>query len=120
MEVTSVRFRSSGAQPTEAWRARSIHMTQRGPLVTQIRTASRVAPSSQIAPVDSTAPANGIVGASQLFDGVYSRSDSKLAAMLRDAQYRVLGLFVAHLLGQDAGFFRSLVPIFGVVDIRYN
>jgi len=69
---------------------------------------------------DTTAPANRIVGASQLFDGGYSRSDSKRVAMLRDAQHRLLSRFVDHPLGQAASFFGSLVPIFGVVETRGN
>ena len=77
-----------------------------------------VAANPETAPVNSPAPANGTVGASKLFDGVYSRFDSKLVAMLRDAQHRVLGFFIDHPLGQAASFFGSLVPIFGIVDIR--
>ena len=96
-------------------------MTRKRPHSASFPMARRnVATNPETAPVDSLAPANGIVRASQLFDGVYSCSDSKLVAMLRDAQHRVLGLFVGHSLGQAASFFRSLVPIFGVVDIRCN
>ena len=96
-------------------------MTQKRPHSASFPIARRnVATNPETAPVDSLAPANGIVRASQLFDGVYSCSDSKLVAMLRDAQHRVLGLFVGHPLGQPASLFGSLVPIFGVVDIRCN
>jgi len=77
---------------------------------------------------------NGIVGTSaplcvddayrrsdgKLVDGAHSCPDSKPVALLRDAQHRLLGRFVDHPLGQAASFFGSLVPIFGVVDIRCN
>jgi len=94
--------------------------------------ASDVVASPAGASVDLLTPANGIVGASavlrlvddatngNLVDGAHSRPDSKLLAHLRDHEHRLLGHFVAHLLGQDASFFGSLVPIFGVVDIRCN
>jgi len=80
--------------------------------------------------VNPPAPANDIIGASallrpvddvtdaKLVDGAYSRPDSKPVAHLRDHEHRLR--FVAHLLGQAASFLGSLVPIFGVVDIRCN
>src|SRR6516165_10796228 len=49
-----------------------------------------------------------------------SRCNSKLVALLRDAQHRLLSRFVGHPLGQAASFFGSLVPIFGVVEMRGN
>ena len=73
-------------------------------------------------------PANGIIGASavgdatdgKLVDGAHSRLDSKLVALLRDAQHHLLERFVGHPLGQEASFFGPLLSIFGVVDIRCN
>ena len=53
-------------------------------------------------------------------DGAHSRLDSKLVALLRDAQHRLLDRFVGLPLRQEASFFGSLLPIFGVVDIRCN
>jgi hypothetical protein len=91
--------------------------------------ARDVALSPETAPVNSPAPANGIVGASavlrllddatdrKLVDGAHSRPDSKPVALLRDAQHRLLDSFIGHPLGQAAGFFGSLVPILGVVDV---
>ena len=80
-----------------------------------------VAAKKKNASVDSLTPANGIVEASaplRLFRGAYRRSDGKLDVIVRDPERYLLLLFVAYPLGQDAGFFRSLVPIFGVVELR--
>jgi hypothetical protein len=89
-----------------------------------------VAANQKNARANPPAPAN--VGASaplhpvddvtdgKLVDGAHSRPDSKPIAYLRDQEHRVLGRFVAHPLGQVASFPGSLVPIFGVVDIRCN
>jgi len=46
------------------------------------------------------------------------RSSSKLIVIVRDPEHRLLGPFVAHLLGQDAGFFGSLAPMLWVVEMR--
>ena len=103
-------------------------MTQKRPVARHSPMASPVAPSPANASVNPLTPANGIVGASavgdatdgKLVDGAHSRLDSKLVALLRDAQHRLLDRFVGHPLGQEASFFGSLLPIFGVVDIRCN
>src|SRR5215831_7919342 len=91
-----------------------------------------VASRQKTAPANSPTPANGTVGASaplrladeasdeKLVEVQHSRCDSKLVALHRDAQHRLLSRFVDHPLGQAASFFGSLVPIFGVVDIRCN
>ena len=56
----------------------------------------------------------------KLVDGAYSRSDGKLVVIVRDLEHHLLGPFVAHPLGQDAGFFGTPVPIFGVVEMWCN
>jgi hypothetical protein len=71
-------------------------------------------------PVRSKIPiANaGIVGASaplRLVHGTYSRFDGKPVVIIRDLEHHLLAQLAAHLLGHGTGFFRSLVPIFGVV-----
>src|SRR6516162_820787 len=98
------------------------------PLVSHFPSARGLAASPANASVNSLTPANGIVGASavdnatdgKLVDGAHSRPDSKPVALLRDAQHRLLDRFVGHPLGQEASFFGSLLPIFGVIDIRCN
>src|SRR6516164_5113450 len=107
-------------------------MTQKRPHSASSRLARDVAASPTNASVNSLTPANGIIGASallrlvdeasdgKLIDGAHSRSDSKLVAILGDHQHRLLGRFVAHPLGQLAGFFRSQLPIFGVIEIRFG
>jgi len=99
------------------------------PIHTSRAPASSIAPrgtggidtiSSQITPVDSPAPANGIIGASgplRLADRACSRVDGKIVVIVRDPEHQLLGSFVARLLGQDARFFRSLVPLFGAVEV---
>src|SRR6516165_3116946 len=80
-----------------------------------------VAPSPANASVNPLSPSNGIIGASAplpLVDGAYSRFDGKLVVIIRDLKHHLLVQFVAHLLGQDASFFRSLAPILGVVELR--
>jgi hypothetical protein len=37
--------------------------------------------------------------------------DGKLVVIVRDLEHRLLGPFVAHLLGQDTALFGSLVPM---------
>jgi hypothetical protein len=71
-------------------------MTQNSPLVRLLPRARSVAANSANAPVNSP------------------------AVIVRDPEHQLLGRFVAHLLGQDAGFFRSLMPVFGVVEMRCN
>ena len=87
---------------------------------------------SQNSPANSPTPANGTVGASaplrladeasdeKLVEVQHSRCNSKLVALHRDAQHRLLDRFIGHPLGQEASFFGSLLLIFGVVDIRCN
>jgi hypothetical protein len=53
-------------------------------------------------------------------DEAYRCSFGKLVVVARDPQHHLLGRFVAHLLGQDAGFFRSLVPMFWVIEMPHN
>jgi len=106
-------------------------MTQKRPLRILFPRARWVPLNPKNAWVDSTAPANGIAGTSaplcvydayrrsdgKLVDGAHSRSNSNVA-ILSDPQHRLLGRFIHHQLGQDAGFLRSLAPIFGVFEIR--
>jgi hypothetical protein len=42
----------------------------------------------------------------------------KLVVIVRDPKHHLLDRFVDHLLGQDAGFFRSMVPMLWVVEMR--
>src|SRR6516165_2081287 len=71
------------------------------------------------ASVDSPAPANSNAGGSAPpRPGAYSRFDGKLVVLIRDLEHRLLDPYVAHLLGQGAGFFRSPVPISVVVELR--
>jgi hypothetical protein len=51
-------------------------------------------------------------------DKAYRCSDGELVVILRDPQHHLLGRFASHLLGQDAGFFRSIVPMLWVVEMR--
>ena len=94
------------------------------PLVSQFPSARWVADSPENALVDSPDPANGIIGASaplRLADRACSQVDGKIGVIVRDPEHQLLGPFVARLLGQDAGFFRSLVPLFGAVEVlRFN
>ena len=90
------------------------------PLVSQFPSARWVADSLENALVDSPDPANGIIGASaplRLAGRACSRVDSKIVLIVRDREHQLLGPFVARLLGQDAGFFRSPVPLFGAVEV---
>ena len=102
-------------------------MTRKRRPVNHFPMARDVAASTETAPVDSPAPANGTVGASaslddasdgKLVEVAHSRSDSKPIAIRSDHEHRLLSLFIAHLLGQGAGFFSSPVPISGMVEIR--
>jgi hypothetical protein len=68
-------------------------------------------------------PAKGIVGALAprcLVHGAYSRFDGKPVVIIRDLEHHLLAQLAAHLLGHGTGFFRSLVPIFGVVELRWS
>ena len=47
----------------------------------------------------------------------HRRSDRKLVVIVRDPQHHLSGRFVAHLLGQDAGFFGAPAPMFRVAKI---
>jgi len=58
------------------------------------------------------------VGRLRLVARAYSRSDGKIVVIVRDPEHQLLGRFVAHPLGQDAGFFRSLVPVFRIAEMR--
>ena len=73
---------------------------------------------------DSALLAVAVMGASaslRFVRGAYRRSDGKLDVIVRDPEHQLLGPFVARLLGQDARFFRSLVPLFGAVEVlRFN
>ena len=71
--------------------------------------ARDVAHSTANASVNSPAPHGG-----------YSRVDGKIVVIVRDPEHQLLGRFVAHPLGQDADFFRSLVPNFWVVEMLCN
>jgi hypothetical protein len=48
------------------------------------------------------------------------RSDGKLVVIVCDPEHYLLGRFVVHLLGHNAGFFGSPVPMFWVVEMRGN
>ena len=84
-------------------------------------------PSEKTAPIRpaagpqaSPAPSNGSAGALaplRLDRGAYSHSDANVVVILRDPEHQLLGPFVARPLGQDARFFRSLVPLFGAVEL---
>jgi hypothetical protein len=55
-----------------------------------------------------------VTGASaplRLIDGAYLRSDGKVVVIVRDLQHHFFGPFAVHLLGKNAGFFRSLMPV---------
>jgi hypothetical protein len=43
---------------------------------------------------------------------------TKLVVIVRDPEHRLLGRFVAHPLGQDAGFFGSMAPMVWVIEMR--
>src|SRR6516164_9871996 len=97
--------------------------------VSQFPTAGGVAPSPTNASVNSLTPANGIVGASDLLrlvdeasdeklvDGARSRVDGKIVVIVGDLEHQLPGPLGVHLLSQDADFFRSLVPMLGVVEV---
>ena len=54
------------------------------------------------------------------FDEALRRSDRKLVVIVGDPERRLLLRFVAHLLGQDAGFFGSLAPMIWFIEVRGN
>src|SRR6516164_9169554 len=75
--------------------------------------------------VNSPTPANGNAKESapldeasddKLVDGAFSGPDSKPIAIRSDHEHRLLSLFIAHVLGQVAGFVSSPVPISGIVE----
>ena len=53
-----------------------------------------------------------------LVDEADKCSGGKLVVIVRDPEHRLLGPFVTHLLGQDATFFGSLMPVVWVVEMR--
>ena len=100
-------------------------MTQKRRPVRHFPMARDVAARTETVPVDSPAPAKSTVGASaslddasdgKLVEVAHSRSDSKPIAIRSDHEHRLLSLFIAHVLGQVAGFFSSPVPISGIVE----
>jgi hypothetical protein len=50
--------------------------------------------------------------------GAYRRSGTKRLVIVHDPEHYLLGRFVVHLLGQDAGFFGPPTIIFWVVEMR--
>src|SRR5262245_54328059 len=44
-------------------------------------------------------------------------TDREFLVVVGDPKHHLLGYLIAHLLSQDAGFFSSLVPVFGIVEI---
>ena len=55
-----------------------------------------------------------------LVDEADKCSGGKLVVIVHDPEHRLLGPFVASLLGQDAAFFGSLVPMVWIVEMRGN
>src|SRR6516165_11109976 len=78
----------------------------------------RVAPNEKNAPVDSPAPANGMTLRDFPTPEACRRSRSEFVVIVRDPEHYLPGRLIIHLLGQDTRFLGSLLPVFGVVEMR--